>query len=122
MKNKNGFTLIELILVILLLLLITLISYPIITGYLDEVKNDLYKSQVNNIILTAKDWAVDNKPLLPTTEEPLEVTLGELIQQGYIENDIINPITKKSFSQESIILITKYGNNYNYQFIDIEDK
>ncbi|MDD2518813.1 MAG: prepilin-type N-terminal cleavage/methylation domain-containing protein [Bacilli bacterium] len=117
-KNKLGFTLIELLAVMLLLGLIFLIAYPGVDKYIKEARDKMYNDQVNNIVLSTKNWAIDNKLLLPKTDgETKTITIGELIDQGYVEVDIRNPKTKKLIPTNSYVKITKNGNLYDYEFI-----
>ncbi|MFA5604029.1 MAG: prepilin-type N-terminal cleavage/methylation domain-containing protein [Bacilli bacterium] len=117
-KNKLGFTLIELLAVMLLLGLIFLIAYPGVDNYIKEARDKMYNDQVNNIVLSTKNWAIDNKLSLPKNDgEAITITIGELTDQGYVEVDIRNPKTKKIISINSYVKITKNGNLYDYDFI-----
>lgn len=118
-KNKKGFTLVEILGVMVLLGLIALIIIPLVDKHIVEAREKAYQTQINNIILGAKSWAVDNplSEFLPTDEGDIEeITLGDLMEEGYVEYDIVNPKTKKKFSRESTIEIQKVKNGYQYRF------
>lgn len=119
-KNK-GFTLVEILTVVVLLGLLAIITFPNVDRYIDEAKEKAYENQVNNIILGAKNWATENKLLLPQEEgEEYRITLETLINEGYLELEITNPKTKKPFSKESEIIITKKAQIYEYEFVPKE--
>ncbi len=118
-KKDKGFTLVEILGVVILLGLVALIIIPFYDKYVNEARNDSYQIQVDNICLSAKAWAGDNLLLLPQEEgEKKEITLGELMDSGYVELDIVNPKTKKRFSRDSIIEIKKVEKIYKYNFIE----
>ena len=118
-KNKKGFTLVEILGVMVLLGLIALIIIPLVDKHIVEAREKAYQTQINNIILGAKSWAVDNPLSLPIEEGEKnieEITLGDLMDEGYVEYDIVNPKTKKKFLRESTIKIQKVENGYQYRF------
>ena len=119
MNEKKGFTLVEVLSIIVLLGLVALLAFPSVDRYLKDARQKAYNTQINNIALSAENWGVDNKLLLPKGEgETMEITLGFLIDEGYVDFDIVNPITKKTLSKELVILIKKTGNIYNYEVLD----
>lgn len=118
MKNK-GFTLAELLGVIIILGVIALISITAITNTMKENKEELYNIQINNIIVGAKTWASSHVFELPEQDgESITLTLAELKQAGFVENDITNPKTNEQFSNDLLVKITKIDNNYNYEVIE----
>lgn len=116
MKFKKGFTILELAMVIVLIGMIALIAFPLIDRYINNVREDMYETQINNIILAAKDWGFDNRLMLPKDNEVLELTLGELIEADYISGNIINPNTNDPFSENCLIIIKKNSQSYSYEF------
>ena len=113
--KKNGFTLIELLAVLTVLGLISLVTVSTITGTLKSYKNTLYENQINNIEAAARLWASDNMLKLPNDDSSTEVceyvnynncsdnyyklviTLSELQKSGYLDTDLKNAKTKKTF-------------------------
>ena len=95
MKNK-GFTLVELLAILGVLAVITLITVPIIDSTIKKNKEKLYNSQINSIKASLKTWGDDNIESLPVDENtPLNITLGRLKSDGFVDIDIKNPKTKK---------------------------
>ena len=80
----------------------------------------LYNSQINSIKASLKTWGDDNIESLPVDENtPLNITLGRLKSDGFVDIDIKNPKTKKCFPNNMILTIKKTGNGYEY-FVDAE--
>ena len=122
MKNKltkAGFTLAELLGIIIILAVIALISITSITNIMKENKEDLYNIQIDNIIVGAKTWASSHVFELPENDgESITLTLEQLKQAGFVEDDIINPKTNELFSNDLQVKITKVDNNYKYEVIE----
>ena len=120
MKKNRGFTFVELLAVITIIGVLALIALPTIEKITKENKEKIYQTQLDNIILSLKNWASDNRIYLPEKDgEILTITLGNLKSDGYIEYDIKNPKNNKCFSNEMALKITKVNNNYNYS-IDLD--
>lgn len=135
---KKGFTLIELLAVLTVLALIALVTVPGITGSLKKYKTNLYNDQIKNIESAAKIWGSDNLAILPNSSNTkveclysdidkcsqnysrLIITLKDLQDGGYIDSDLKNVRTKKSFSDTMEIVIEKQNNKLEYQVIDQE--
>lgn len=115
MKQK-GFTLVEVLAVIIILGVIGLIVMPAVTGSINDSKDDLYDMQVSNIIEAGKTWSADNLNSLPTISgDSKVVTLQELQENGYIDEDITNPKTNKKFDPTTTcVKVTYNGKKYEY--------
>lgn len=61
MKNKKGFTLVELIAIIILLGAIITVTYTSVTGVLKRQKLKLFEESLNGIIDSATIYATENK-------------------------------------------------------------
>lgn len=118
MKNK-GFTLAELLGVLIVLAVIALISITSITNTMKENKEELYNIQIENIIFGAKNWASSHVFEMPENDgESITLTLEQLKQAGFVEEDITNPKTNELFSNDLQVKITKVDNNYKYEVIE----
>lgn len=116
---KKGFTLAELIGVIVVLALISLITIPAISKILKQNKSGLCETQMNNILSAAKSWGADNVFNLPTDQnETLPITLQDLIDGGYIEDNIENPATREKIDPDNEIYITRTGKKWSYDLSD----
>ena len=99
---KKGFTIVALIAVIVLLSMITLFIYPIVNKTLKNRKEELYQIQIKNI----KDAALSytNKYNL-LKDESVIVTVCQLKQNGFLEEDIKDPRDKSYISDDSKVTI-----------------
>ena len=110
---KKGFTLAELIGVIVVLALISLVTIPAVSKTLKQNKIKLCETQLENILAAAKSYGADNVFNLSDTNT---VTLGDLVNAGYISGEIENPVTKENFDLETTeITITKNNKKYEYK-------
>ena len=85
MKNKKGFTLIELIGVIILLGIIALITYPIVGAVIEESQQKAYEKQISELERLSYTWITRNLNKL-TKDESIEYKLNfsELNDSGLV--------------------------------------
>lgn len=116
---KKGFTLAELIGVIVVLSLICLITVPAVSNVLKENKNSLCKTQLKNVLMAANSYASENLTSMPVNDgETKTITIGDLIENGYIDGTIKNPVNKEPFDEEIEITIEKVGKKLKIDFTD----
>ncbi len=114
MKNKKGFTLIELTAVIALIALIALLASIPINKMVKDSKDELYNKQLNQIILMAQNWASDNNELLPTsTDSVYKITIKDLYDKGYLEDYPKDPRVNKEIPNCSYVEITLNSESIN---------
>lgn len=127
--NKKGFTLVELIAVIILISLIATIAIVPISKILKDSKEDIYKAQVSQIILAAQNWVSDHPmelpPYIESANNKVEMTIDELINQEYLDDDVINPKNGDKILGCSKVEITLNSDNtesysYRYNFVEME--
>ena len=116
MKNNIGFTLLELLGVIVVLAVIAVIVYPSIEKNLKDTREDLYNTQIQMIENALEQWALVNRDELPTGDgEYVTVTLKQLVDEGFVDADIENPLSGKPFKESELnMVVTRYHNNYTY--------
>lgn len=113
--KKNGFTLVELLGVVTILAMLGMIVVPTISRILSENKKILYDTQIRNIESGASNFVADNVFNIDiSVGESKGITLGKLKNLGYVENEVIDPISKKSFSDDMVIIITNTSSGYEY--------
>ena len=122
MREKNGFTLLELMAVIVVLALLTLIIYPPIESALIKSRNQSYETQISEIEEGAKNWAADHITELPDEDNSIKVTIKTLEDGGYIAEDLIDPRYNKPLDKNKAVIITNVGNQYQYKFEDRTDE
>lgn len=125
--NKKGFTLIELTGVIVLVAILSALATIPINNIIKNAKKDLNESQKKQIVLMAQNWAVDNRSSLPKrggNTNSLNVTIEQLYNEGYLEDEIVNLITDEKISKCSYVSISlidenkNSGNAYTYEFVE----
>ena len=112
-KNK-GFTLIELIGVIAILAIILIVTVPTLTKMLKNDSNQKYENAINDLCLSAEQYALNYKDQLPQLETPggrAKITIKMLKEVGYIEQHLENPKTKEEFLDTDYLLL-EVGDNY----------
>ena len=112
---KKGFTLVEMLAVITLLGLLALVIIPASEAIIKNSKNDSYNIQIQNIKNAMKNYASSNAFNMPTANgDYVELTLGDLKREGFLEKEFINPKNEKCFSDNIVLRITRVKNNYEY--------
>lgn len=117
---KKGFTLAELIGVLVVLALIGMIAIPTVTKVIKSNKSNICIIQFNNILEEGKSWASDNIEKLPANadDNPIIVTFNDLVNYGYAEDKLIDPITKEKFSANWGIKISYVLHKLEYQIVN----
>ena len=109
----KGFTLVEMMAVIIILAIVATITFPIVSKSIENNREKLYQSQLEEIKLNTEKWAYANLDLLPTVEgETITITLQNLKEGGFISLDIRDPRTNELLPNDLIITITFKNNNY----------
>ena len=129
---RNGFTLAELLGVIVVLSILGLVAVTAIDNSLKSSRYDSCLVQEKNLTEGAKMVMIDYPNLLPTSSSssvtiPVSVLQnggtinGQVIDSGYIEKDLINPMTDKSYvsssSGVSVRVTTTNGTNFDYTVV-----
>ena len=95
MKMKNGYTLIELILVIVFLGIVTVFVAINISRTFQDNTEELYNSTINNILVVSKQFGKNNIEEVKESKIGIVVTVNDLIEEGLIsankDGNIINP-------------------------------
>ena len=117
--NKKGFTLVELLAVIILIGLMGILIVPSVNKSIRDMLKESYEDQIQTIELAASNWATDNPYSLPAEDGGITtITLGTLKAGGYVDPDLINPDTDKSFPNDLLIEITRKKKNFIYKVVE----
>ena len=126
---RNGFTLAELLGVIVVLSILGLIVITSIDKNIKESRYDSCIAQENSLIEGAKMVMIDHPELLPTSlHNSFKISVkelqdggtinGEIIEPGYIDDDLINPMTDKPYvdSFSGVFVEVKMVNENNFEY------
>ena len=115
MKNR-GFTLVELLGVVFILALLGLLIVPVVNDIINGKKKDLYDVQIRNIEEGAQSYVSEH---IFEIDIPIGssrgITLGTLQDLGYVNDGIVDPLTRKKFSSDLIIVIKNTSNGFEYK-------
>ena len=91
---NKGFTLAELMGVIVILAILSIIVTTTIDRNITESRASTCQTQEKNIIEAAKMYVTDDASKLPSeTSSSTKITVKDLIDKGYLDEDMENPMT-----------------------------
>lgn len=115
MKNKKGFTLVEVLGVITILAALALIAVPTVDNIITKNREKMYQAQITTIKNSLKTWGDAYTEYLPEDgEDALVINLGTLKVMGFIDEDIKNPNTNLCFSNDMSLSISAVKQGYTY--------
>ena len=117
--DKKAFTLIELLAVILILSAIVLIVAPLVVNQINQGRVALSDQTRKNIVMSATNWANDNKKYLPEDGEEGAIWVGILQGEGYLEDDITDPSGENINS--GCVVISNHDGAYYYEYRSGDD-
>lgn len=103
---KRGFTLVELLAVVVIISLLTVLTVTIVGTIVKNGKNELNDKQITLIKKAAQIWGTENIGLLPNSEECYYITLGDLKNSGYLNDEVYDINNTTLLSDELKIKIT----------------
>ena len=115
LKNKKGFTMVELLATIAIIAVLTTLAIVGVNGVRNSLKSSYYKRVEKLVVAAGMDYYNDHKGERPVRiGQSSQVALSELEGQAYIED--VKDYTKQSCdAAESYVLITKTGEKkYKY--------
>lgn len=86
MKNKKGFTLVELLAVFVILGVLLMIAIPAVNGYLKKGAKSYYQALETDVMASGKDYLLNYKSLLPREiGNSSVINIDELVNNKYID-------------------------------------
>ena len=121
MKNKRGFSLVELIGVIALLAILLMIAVPQVITYIRKGKQNYYQKLENEVALAGANYVEEYRALLPRQIGHVRVVgIDELVNNKYID-EVIDEAGEKCTGKVIIEKTKKNSYEYNTCLICGED-
>ena len=118
MKNTRGFTLVELIAVMTLLAAIILVTVPVIINTIKKNDDKLGENFEKSLKQAAELYMERNRDVFPDLNNiggTAEVSTDILIEEGYLKQDLENPIDNSSVLNYKIIVEVGNDNIFIYR-------
>lgn len=117
MKNKRGFTLVELLVTIALMLSILGIAIVSFINISNRKKEEAYNLVKEQIITAAEQYFDSNEYLFEGLSENSYgiISVGKLVNEDYL-NKVTNPVTGQFINNCSQVQVTKKNGIYNSEF------
>jgi len=117
-KNKKGFTMIEIIGAIIIMGVLLLLIIPGISKLMAKFRNDYYEKTEDSVNEAGKDFFLDNKIYLPDgLLESTYVPIGSLIENKYLEElvDYRGNSCSLEDKESYVIAINRGDGKYEYK-------
>ncbi len=114
MNKQKGFTLVEVIGVVTVLALILVVAVPSLTKTLKRNEQNKYNDYIDNLKIAAENYVVGKLKEGQFFEDGKDynyISLGDLIDAGYIKNTTTNPENDKTLSRDSRVKVYKEADN-----------
>lgn len=125
MKNKKGFTMIELLGIITIIGVLLIMTVPNLTTTLKKSTEKDYDNFIDNLLIAAETYVENNRDLYPSLDNPegrALISIQTLIDNDLIKKIAIDPKTKEKVPTYNIITVSK-GNDgtitYAYNSEDV---
>lgn len=109
MKNKKGFTLVELIALLGVIAIILLLTAPSLINQIETTRKNNYDNFVSDLCLAAESYLnhndVENFDNLESGST-ISINLVDLISAGYVKSNLKNPNTDQILSSSDILNVT----------------
>lgn len=120
--NKKGFTLIEIIGVITVLALILIVAVPTLTRTLKRNEQSKYNNYIDNLKIAAESYLVNQLKegqIFEADKDYTYVSLGDLIDAGYVKESITNPSNDGKLSRDAKVKVIKeLDGTFKYDFYE----
>lgn len=136
LKNKKGFTLVELIVVLVILAILAALLIPALTGYIDKANKEKVIVEARMVVMAAQTEASSlygkagaGKDLATATEDSLKAAATEAIKLAEMSGDKVGAtatltnegkVNKAIYSNEHYTVVYE-NNSYSVYDYDVDD-
>ena len=114
MKNRKGFTLVEVIGAVIILGILAILAVPLFTKQLNTFRDDYYENLASNFENSGREFFSDNRMYRPTGKlEAAKVTLNTLNGQKYID-EFVDYEGGECNKDSYVVVIRKDKDEYDY--------
>lgn len=113
LKNKKGFTLVELLAVLVVLAIIAVICYPIVTKIIANQKDKLSNEQKNSIIHAAKNYVASQ-----AISDDTCLSVSTLQSSGYLESGSIKNPNGGTLNGGVSVIWSNANQQYEYEYVE----
>jgi len=110
MKNKKGFTLVEIIALLGIIAIMLLLAAPSLVNQIETTRENNYKNFVSDLCLAAESYLnhsdVEGSNDLENANDSIEISVEDLIASGYVKSNLKNPKTDKKLTASDRLTIT----------------
>ena len=124
MKNKKGFTLVEMLLTLCILAIISLIVVPNIVSTFKRARDNEYQRFLSDIFLSTEAYVqknIDKYPNLNAEGNSAYVYVEDLLKSKYLKSSLYDPKNKVKISTENyftVEVIVKDDGSYTYKLYE----
>lgn len=113
--NKKGFTIVEMLGVVTILVIISLFTFPLITTLMTDSNNSKNKQFLELLYQASESYTEINYDKYKN-EEIGYISAKKLVEEGYLQTDYINPITKLKITEEDGIVEVSRNVDRTFKF------
>lgn len=124
MKNKKGFTMVELLGIITILGVLLIMTVPSLTATLKRSTQKEYDSFIDNLLIATETYIESNRSLYPSLDKPSGraiISIQTLIDNNLIEKTVIDPKTEEEVPTYNTITAIKQDDGTIFYAYNSED-
>ena len=120
MKNKKGFTLVEIIVVLVILAILAAIAVPSVIGYVNEAKESRYIQEAHSIYIVVETEVAKYKATDDPSEEEINNYIKNTLSGSTIDTNQLKGIIAKKTELDDVD-VERNGNTYTMYWISDDD-
>ena len=90
LKNKKGFTLIEIIVVLVIIALLAAATVPAMIGFVNDARGKAYAAEARVVLVAAQATVTE---MVADGQDPKNITLDDIKGQEYFKNIVAEDVT-----------------------------